>query len=66
MAQATGLYAIIAYTRAGEGYGYTFAHSTVGVCHRARFGALPQKGKNEKRLDQGGFENCRRGTDYLV
>ena len=41
------------------------AHSKVGVCHRARFGALPQKGKNEKSLDQCGFEKCRRGTDYV-
>jgi len=41
-------------------------HSTVGVSHRARFGALPQKGKIEKRLDECGFQKRRRGTDYVV
>ena len=45
---------------------WVVAHSTVSVCHRARFGALPQKGKNEKRLDQSGFEKCRRGTGHVV
>ena len=41
-------------------------HSTVAVCHRARFSALPQKGRKKKRLEQYGFEKCRCGTVEIV
>ena len=41
-------------------------HSTVGVCHRARFSALPQKGRKEERLEQCGFKKRRCGTVEIV
>ena len=41
-------------------------HSTVGVCHRTQFSALPQKSRKEERLEQCGLKKRRCGTVEVV
>ena len=65
--RGTGDWAICHHRLHTNGRGvWVLVNSTVGVCHRARFGALPQKGRKEKELVQCGFEKCRCGTVEIV
>ena len=69
MAQATGLYAIIAYTRAGEGYGLWLSlglHIRPWVYVTEHGSVHYHRNAERRRLEQCGFEKCRCGTVEIV